>query len=515
MLEEEYMLKCGYDKIIERWGCLEVTVTGKSEGNPFADYTVTGIFESDREQITANGFYDGNGCYKVRFMPSYEGSYQFKIFGTFSDEVDTGSFQVTAPASDNHGPVRVQDEIKLFYEDNTPYQSYGTTCYVWALQDEELQKQTLETLKNSPFNKIRFCVFPKHYVFNFNEPYSYPYEGTPCDSKDITEENFMEYGKEENVKNNHWDFSRFNPEHFTHLEQCIKELMKLGIEADIILLHPYDRWGFSRMGLDNENFYLKYVVSRFSAYRNVWWSMANEYDVFPDKPLSDWEENAKIVCRYDPYLHLRSIHNCIKLYDFTRPWITHCSIQRTELYRSAELTDEWIRAYHKPVVLDEICYEGDISYAWGNISGEEMTRRFWQAAMRGGYAGHGETYLGHDNHLWWSHGGKLYGDSPKRIRFLSDIMKEVPGGTLSFSAKEWDDTAGTTGEGYTIYYYDRFRPSFRDFNLDKDKKYKVDVIDTWNMTVSPAGVFSGKFRIPLPGREYMAIRIVETDNIIE
>ena len=30
--------------------------------------------------------------------------------------------------------------------------------------------------------------------------------------------------------------------------------MDLGIEADIILLHPYDRWGFSKMGTENENF---------------------------------------------------------------------------------------------------------------------------------------------------------------------------------------------------------------------------------------------------------------------
>ena len=38
------------------------------------------------------------------------------------------------------------------YEDGTPYYSIGTTCYVWALQREELQEQTLATLKDSAFN---------------------------------------------------------------------------------------------------------------------------------------------------------------------------------------------------------------------------------------------------------------------------------------------------------------------------------------------------------------------------
>jgi hypothetical protein len=33
-------------------------------------------------------------------------------------------------------------------------------------QSEELQRQTLETLRTAPFNKIRMCVFPKSYEYN-------------------------------------------------------------------------------------------------------------------------------------------------------------------------------------------------------------------------------------------------------------------------------------------------------------------------------------------------------------
>ena len=47
--------------------------------------------------------------------------------------------------------------------------------------------------------------------------------------------------------------------------------------------------------------------------------------------------------------------------------------------------DEWRQRYKKPVVLDEICYEGNIEHGWGNISGQELVRRFWEAACRGGY----------------------------------------------------------------------------------------------------------------------------------
>ena len=53
-----------------------------------------------------------------------------------------------------------------------------------------MEEQTLETLANAPFNKLRMCIFPKDYVYNKNEPIYYPFEGTP-----LTD----------------WDFTRFNP----------------------------------------------------------------------------------------------------------------------------------------------------------------------------------------------------------------------------------------------------------------------------------------------------------------
>ena len=46
--------------------------------------------------------------------------------------------------------------------------------------------------------------------------------------------------------------------------------------------------------------YLKYVVARFAAYRNVWWSLANEYDLMQKKNPSDWDRYAEIVTESDP-----------------------------------------------------------------------------------------------------------------------------------------------------------------------------------------------------------------------
>ena len=504
-----------YDVKVERWGMFEVACQGTSEGNPYTERHIKAVFQSRNEHTVVDGFYDGDGVYKVRFMPSFEEDYSFTVEGDFGGEGGTGSFQATAPSERNHGPVRVAGQYHFAYEDGKPYYSIGTTCYVWNLQSDERIAQTLETLKNSAFNKIRFCIFPKHYDYNLGEPRSYPYEGTPMDSSVLTKENFMEYTFR--TEGNHFDYTRFEPAHFRHIEWCIEKLMELGIEADLIMMHPYDRWGFCTMTKEQDDLYWNYAVARFAAYRNVWWSLANEYDLFPDKTTEDWERYAKILCEKDPYHHLRSIHNCHLFYDHNRPWVTHCSIQRQDTYKSAELVNEWREKYRKPVVLDEIAYEGNIQFGWGNISGEELTRRFWEAACRGAYPGHGETYMNSDDVLWWSHGGVLHGESWKRFELLHQVMCETPGcGLAPWKECRWDEVCGVPEtefahpvKSYYLFYYSFMRPSFREYHFDDETEYQVRVIDTWEMTTVDLGIRKGRFRVELPGKPYMAVQMIK------
>ncbi len=505
-----------YEKV-ERWGVQEVRIDGRSDGNPFTDYELKGEFKGENETVTVHGFYDGEGSWMVRFMPSYTGNYSFKAEGSAIDFTAIGTFEVTEPSAGNHGPVGVRNTFHFAYADGTPYYPNGTTAYVWELQSDELQEQTLKTLSEGYFNKIRFCVFPKHYDYNQHEPWSYPYEGTPMDSSVLTPENFMLYNGDKG--GNDFDFHRFNVKHFRHVEESILALQKLGIEADLILMHPYDRWGFSLMNHEEDVFYLKYAAARFAAYRNVWWSFANEWDLMPQKSVEDWEDFAAVIMSNDPYDHLRNIHNCTKFYDQTRPWITHVCAQRIDLYKTTELVDEYRQAYQKPIIMDEIAYEGNIQHGWGNITGEELVRRFWEAAVHGGYAGHGETYLSDDRILWWSHGGVLKGTSQKRIRFLTKIMEETPGCGLKKVDLSWDDSVAVPEEEqhekaseYSCYlfYYGFFRPSFREFYyFPEDAEFEAEVIDTWNMTIEKLpGTFKGPyFKIPLPGTQYMAIRL--------
>ncbi|QIZ07557.1 DUF5605 domain-containing protein [Priestia megaterium] len=473
---------------VEKWGVFELKLQGPDHGNPFVDVTLSAEFKFEDRTMETLGFYDGEGVYRIRFMPDTEGKWTFRTKSSARslDSIE-GKFVCMEALEGNRGPVRVQNTFHFAHEDGTRYIPVGTTCYAWVHQEESLIKQTLETLETSPFNKMRMCVFPKSYSFNTNEPPFYPYEGS------------IEEG---------WDNTRFNPLFFQHLEQRIIDLGKLGIEADLILFHPYDRWGFADMKKGADDRYLQYIVARFSAYRHVWWSLANEYDLMWSKEIDDWERFAKIITENDPYNHLISIHNCLQFYDYNRPWITHCSVQRIDVYKTAESTDEWRKQWNKPIVIDECAYEGDIDQGWGNIPGEEMTRRFWEGALRGGYVGHGETYLHPDEVLWWSKGGKLHGSSPNRIAFLRSIMEEGPKDGLNPLQMSWDAPAAGIPDEYYLFYYGFNQPRFREYRMKPGTKYKVEVIDTWNMTINELEeIYEGKFRIELPGRQYMAVRM--------
>ncbi len=501
-----------YPATVKKWEVFEVALKGTTEGNPFVDQRLIGIFTNDEKSVTTEGFYDGDGIYRIRFMPEKEGRYSFILRGTFFDGALSGVFNVEPADPSVHGPVSVKDTFHFAYADGTPYQSVGTTAYVWHLQDKEIKKQTLQSLLQSGFNKVRFCVFPKHYIYNFKDPICFPYEGTPMDANVLTEDNFMEYMK--NKEDNNFDFTRFNPTYFRNLEQMVNILGQCGIQADLILFHPYDRWGFSEMGREMDTLYLKYIINRLSSYHNVWWSLANEWDLLTTKTPEDWKYLGEYVEQNDLYHHLCSIHNCLKLYDHNQSWITHCSIQRIDLYKGAEETDTLRATYNKPVVNDEIAYEGDIPYGWGNITGEEMVRRFYETVLRGGYPGHGETYLNESDILWWAHGGSLHGESWKRVNFLKDVMDQVPGCQIAPMTSEWDDVCGVPEcekeqpvKSMYLYYYSFMRPGYRDYHIDDETEFAVDIIDTWDMTTTFAGVHSGKFRITLPAKQYILVRL--------
>jgi len=486
---------------VPQWEVFELEFSGPAEGNPFTDVRLAATFTLKHRVVNVDGFYDGEGRYKVRFMPDTQGEWSY-VTQSSAPALDgkTGRFVCIAPLPGAHGPVGVRNVHHFGYADGTPFFPFGTTCYAWVHQAESLQEQTLETLRTAPFSKIRMCVFPKSYEYNHNEPPYYPFVR---DAAGVS------------------DFTRPNPEFFAHIEKRIADLRALNIEADLILFHPYDRWGYSKMPEDADDRYLRYVLARMSAYRNIWWSLANEFDLMRAKTTQDFDRFFQIVQQCDPVGHLRSVHYSHTMYDYGRPWVTHASLQNSKF----DQAEEWLKAWVKPICFDEVMYEGNLNSRWGNLSGEEMARRFWLGVIAGCYVTHGETYLDPDAPLdenatptiWWSHGGKLHGTSPARIEFLRKLVEQTVAAPdpelagleaqpnayyLNASVLDQAKKAPET----ILYYFDFHEPIYYDFPLPEGK-FTAELVDPWEMKITRLdGTFSGRTKLKLTGRPFQAMR---------
>ena len=476
-------------KSVTKYGFFEARFSALPSGNPFDIPFAAEVAGPDGRKKTVSGFYDGETKFVFRFMPEAEGEYRYTTKSSVPQlDGQSGSFLCISAEQKSHGMVQVKNQYWFAYQDGTPYFDAGTTCYAWIHQTESLQAQTLETLSRGYFSKLRFCVFPKWYEHNHRQPEMYPFEGSLATG---------------------FDYDRPNVIFFQHLDDCVAKLQKMGMQADLILFHPYeaDNWRFNYMTEEQDRRYLRYIIARLSAYSNVWWSLANEYDFIRTGykcKYSAWKKLIRFVREQDPYGHLTSIHQMEKMYDHRDPNITHCSIQRTEMFLTAEYADTWREKFGKPVVIDECVYEGNLNAWWGGITAQELVRRFWEAAARGGYLGHGETYTGEN--IWWSHGGMLKGESPERIRFLRSIMANCPNICFSSESGINNIARSIAGTDAQIVYFGFYQPVSYTMHTLGSGAYRVQIIDTWNMTVEelPQPI-TGSAEIPLPGKPYMAI----------
>src|SRR5574344_264882 len=464
---------------VERWGRFEASFRANVKGNPF-DVQLTAVFSGPGKVVVVHGFYDGDGVFKVRFMPQVEGSWTYVTrCNVPALNRKTGTFKCIPPSPDNHGIVRVdpQDHHSFLYADGKVFRPLGTTAYSWAHQPESRQIQTIHSLKAARFNKVRMCVFPKYYPLVHEEPELLPFE----------------------KRGSSFDFSRPNPAFYRHLEALVDSLDAIGVQADLILFHPYDNghWGFDNLSLDVDLKYIDYIEARMSSMRNVWWSLANEFDYCKSKSADDWSQLITRVNADDPYSHLCSIHgSTAKYYPYWKAGLTHTSIQDEAPVEDFGRAAIVRGVYDMPVIFDEVCYEGHLASRWGRLSGQEMLNRIWQGLIAGTYVTHGEAYQfspGDFDDIFWAKGGVWRGESWKRIGFTQDILSRI-NRSLELADVSRDHRTATDGDGnYYVYFGTELQDAW-EFSLpakcasypkpQPGAKYKVDIIDVWNMTTT-------------------------------
>ncbi len=488
---------------VKVWDIFELPLSADIGGitNPFTQISLKAIVTGPNGEQTIEGFYDGGSLFLLRYMPSAQGKYHLITRSNIAalNQIET-DFEATAHDQAHHGPV-IADGMHFRHADGARFFVMGTTAYVWHHRPNEVRQKTLNSFSQYGFNKIRMLFFPKHYTGSFGridvsyEPPCYPFEGEPRS----------------------FDFSRPNPAYFREFEFRLRELGQRGIIADVILFHPYDfgHWDLDA-GMDEDDalFYLKYLIARISCFHNVWWSLANEYDIkmLPDKQSMivdfdrrDWDVIGEFVKARDIYHHPISCHNIAfgRIYP-DRPWLSHVSYQHPDTYT---LMLELQKAYHKPVINDEYQYEGNLPDEWGNSTGQVELERHWRSAMAGGYATHGEAFIRDNNRdIFWAYGGDMIGESPKRLKFMKEILSKCP-----FEQMERDLVNSDSQHYYTLKKGTDFYLVFMRDDLPgkslwlgdwrskerKNVRYKATVYDVWNCSMVKEEILSPSCSQPI------------------
>jgi hypothetical protein len=135
--------------------------------------------------------------------------------------------------------------------------------------------------------------------------------------------------------------------------------------------------------------------------------------------------------------------------------------------------------------------------------------------------------------LWWAKGGVLRGESWKRIAFLRNLLEQdVKAGLTPYtpanSRGEFNRISGAQDGDVRYLYFGEHQPREWAVGLPtEDGDYEIDLIDTWEMTVTPLekaplpvspalrghlGVVhntapEAAFGVRLPGKPWQAVRV--------
>jgi hypothetical protein len=104
----------------------------------------------------------------------------------------------------------------------------------------------------------------------------------------------------------------------------------------------------------------------------------------------------------------------------------------------------------------------------------------------------------------------LRGESPERIKFLRKIIEKAPANIqpLKLSYEWMSYQAAGIQNKYYLVYLGSDQPRSLMIDLPNSINFNVEVIDTWNMTITPISkTFSGRSLIELFGRPYTALGI--------
>lgn len=382
---------------VDAYDFVEVTVNVKDPDarNPFTDASVSGSFEiaDTGRHWQVDGFCDSpdGAVYRIRFMPPAAGSYKYNISyrqGAFRKEY-AGVFR----AVDNHrkGPIRIDPQYKWHFIWEGTGEHYffnGTTAYwLTGWREERIIRFSIDRLHRLKVNRIRVTVAGRSNRF-YGEPVMIGdnYTNLPTPWPAERPDDFTHPG---------FDYTRFDIPFWQKFERMLRYARDEDMIISVVLdmndnkIHP-------AAGSEDERRFIRYAVSRFSAFSNVTWDLGDDLEGYRSDQWT--HDTGTLIEQWDPYHHLATSHPIKTVHqDRASAWFGFTSYQDWSrkqhelMLESRELQKKTGRII--PQTNEEYGYE-DHYPPWaepGSDSADVLRRTAWDIVMAGGYQTAGET----------------------------------------------------------------------------------------------------------------------------
>lgn len=396
--------------VVEAYDFVEVTLNIASPDvkNPFTEATVAGHFgKAGGSQTAVEGFCDSpdGSVFRIRFMPSAPGDYTYSLGyreGAFEWK-HTGAFR----ASDGHrrGPLRVDPKYPwhFIWEGTGEHYFFNGTTAFWLMgfRDERTIDYSIERLHELKVNRLRVLLDGAADEY-WGEPVIQGPNFTMLLRPWIAERT-ASYGNPGN------DYTRFNIPYWQKWER----MLRFARERDVIVSVVQDistNHSMAPAYSEDERRYLRYAVSRLSAFANITYDLGDDMDSFRDEK---WvHATGTLIESWDPYKHLATSHPVHREHqDRTSAWFGFTSIQNWSHQQHALMLEE--REIQKrtgriiPQTNEEYGYE-DHYPRWAaappGASADTLRQIAWDIAMAGAYGTAGESARRGTN-VWPDTGG--------------------------------------------------------------------------------------------------------------
>ncbi len=256
-----------------KWEVVDIVFKAEAKGlrNPFAT-DLSARFTREGSSMSVPAFYDGEGCYVVRFVAPETGGWSFvteselpKLSGL------KGSVQVS-PNPGHKGAI-VLDKAnprRLFYADGSTYfQNAAEVDWLFALDyDNPAATPKLDTLlgiyKENGINQLIFNAFA------YDSPWV----------KDPALKPGYDYGGRAIFPflgtNAEPDYSSLNLAFFRHLDRVMAATDREGIVAHMMIYVWNKRVNWPEAGSEGDKLFYDYIVKRYQGFPNLIWDISKE-----------------------------------------------------------------------------------------------------------------------------------------------------------------------------------------------------------------------------------------------